>query len=164
MIYIVMGVSSSGKTLIGSQLAKKMGIPFYDADDFHPEANVKKMSAGEPLNDRDRLPWLQAMARHMTEWEQAGGAVLACSALKAPYRKLLSPPGIPVRYIYLKGSKELIAGRMAGRDGHFMPKSLLDSQFEALEEPKAESTITVSIDRKPEEIVNQIINQLDLSS
>jgi len=164
MIYIVMGVSSSGKTLIGSQLAKKMGIPFYDADDFHPEANVKKMSAGEPLNDRDRLSWLQAMARHMTEWEQTGGAVLACSALKASYRKLLSPPGIPVRFIYLKGSKELIARRMAGRDGHFMPESLLDSQFEVLEEPKAESTITVSIDRKPEEIVNQIINRLDLNS
>lgn len=158
MIYIIMGVSGAGKTLIGSRLAKKLGQPFYDADDFHPESNVKKMSAGEPLNDRDRLPWLQQMARQMPKWEQRGGAVLACSALKASYRKLLSPPGIPVRFIYLNGSKELIAKRMAGRDGHFMPESLLDSQFEALEEPT--DAIFISIDKTPEEIVGEILRQI----
>ena len=158
MIYIVMGVSGAGKTLIGSRLAEELEKPFFDADDFHPEENVIKMESGKPLNDRDRLPWLQEMARSMVDWEQTGGGVLACSALKESYRKLLSPPGIPVRFIYLKGSKELIAERMAGRDKHFMPESLLDSQFEALEEPR--NALAISIDRSPGEIVEGILKQI----
>lgn len=162
MIYIVMGVSSSGKTLIGTKLAEGLKLPFFDADDFHPEENVAKMESGEPLNDRDRLPWLQEMARNMVDWEQNGGAVLACSALKESYRKLLSPPGIPVNFIHLKGSKQLIAERMSQRKGHFMPDSLLDSQFEALEEPQ--QAITVSIDKTPENIVNKILSQLSQNS
>ncbi len=162
MIYIVMGVSGSGKTLIGTKLAEGLKLPFFDADDFHPEENVAKMESGDPLNDRDRLPWLQEMARNMVDWEQNGGAVLACSALKESYRKLLSPPGIPVQFIFLKGTKELIAGRMAERSDHFMPESLLESQFKTLEEPQ--NAITISIDQSPEEIVNKIINRLDLNS
>lgn len=162
MIYIVMGVSGSGKTLIGTKLAEGLKLPFFDADDFHPEENVAKMESGEPLNDRDRLPWLQEMARNMVDWEQNGGAVLACSALKESYRKLLSPSGIPVTFIHLKGSKQLIAERMSQRKGHFMPDSLLDSQFEALEEPQ--QAITVSIDKTPENIVNKILSQLSQNS
>lgn len=162
MIYIIMGVSSSGKTLIGSKLADRLKLSFFDADDFHPEENVEKMGSGQPLNDRDRLPWLQEMVRNMVDWEQNGGAVLACSALKESYRRLLSPPGIPVRFIHLKGSKQLIAERMAQRNDHFMPESLLDSQFETLEEPK--EAVTVSIDDRPESIVNKILRQLPQKS
>lgn len=158
MIYIVMGVSGAGKTLIGSKLAKRLKTSFFDADDFHPENNVAKMKDGKPLNDRDRLPWLQHMARQMTEWEHTGGAVLACSALKESYRKLLSPPGIPVRFIYLKGSRKLIARRMSGRDEHFMPESLLDSQFDALEEPR--NALAVSIDQSPDKIVEEILRHI----
>lgn len=159
MIYIIMGVSSSGKTVTGSRLAKKLGLPFYDGDDFHPFENVKKMESGEPLNDEDRLPWLQKLRRNMVQWEQTGGAVLACSALKKSYRDILSPAGVPVQFIFLKGSKKLIGKRMAQRDNHFMPESLLDSQFEALEEP--EDALAVDISRTPEAIVKDILQQLD---
>lgn len=162
MIYVVMGVSSSGKTLIGSKLADKLDIPFYDADDFHPAGNIQKMKKGEPLNDQDRLPWLQDLARNIAQWNQNGEAVLACSALKKSYRTILSPPSVPVRFIYLKGSKELIAGRMEKRAGHFMPGSLLDSQFEAIEEPN--EAITVSIDQNPNAIVEEILRQIDHST
>lgn len=158
MIYIIMGVSASGKTLIGSRLSEKLELPFYDADDFHPEKNVKKMQSGTPLDDRDRLPWLQLLARSMIDWEQSGGAVLACSALKESYRNLLSPPGIPVVFIYLQGSKKVIADRMAERTGHYMPEKLLDSQFEALEPPQ--DAITVSVDNTPEQIVEEILGSL----
>lgn len=158
MIYVVMGVSGAGKTLIGSGLAKKLGIAFYDADDFHPQENVGKMSSGQPLTDRDRLPWLQLIARQMTGWEQTGGAVLACSALKESYRTLLSPPGIPVRFIYLKGSRELVARRISGREEHFMPESLLDSQFDTLEEPL--NALAVSIDQPPDKIVDEILRRI----
>ncbi len=162
MIYIVMGVSSSGKTLVGTKLAQALNLPFYDADDYHPESNIGKMKEGLPLNDKDRLPWLRNMARAMQDWEEQGGAVLACSALKKSYRSILTPDGIPVQFIYLKGSRELIAGRMKDRNGHFMPLSLLDSQFEALEKP--ERAITVSIDRSPEKIVGEILEQLEADS
>jgi carbohydrate kinase (thermoresistant glucokinase family) len=154
-----MGVSSSGKTLIGSKLAGKLGLPFYDADDFHPPKNVEKMESGKPLNDQDRMPWLRALQQKKTEWEQAGGAVLACSALKKSYRTILSPQNAPVRFIYLKGSKELIARRMEQRSDHFMPEELLDSQFEALEEPAR--AITADIDQTPEEIVSSIGRKID---
>lgn len=158
MIYIIMGVSSSGKTLIGSKLSEILELPFYDADDFHPEENVRKMQGGTPLNDHDRLPWLQLLARCIAKWEQSGGAVLACSALKESYRSLLSPPGIPVVFIHLQGSKEVIAERMAKRTNHYMPQELLDSQFEALEPP--EDAITVSVDTEPGQIVTEIISRL----
>lgn len=158
MIYIVMGVSSSGKSLIGKKLANRLEIPFYDADDFHPKENVEKMKSGRPLNDNDRLPWLQILARNMVQWEQTKGAVLACSALKKAYRTILSS-STPVRFIYLKGTKQLIAQRMQNRSGHFMPQSLLDSQFKALEEP--EEAITISIDATPEQIIQNLLREID---
>lgn len=161
MIYIVMGVSSSGKSLIGSKLAERLDLAFFDADEFHPPENVQKMESGKPLNDEDRLPWLQKLRRNMLQWEQTGGAVLACSALKKAYRDILSPPEVPVRFIYLEGSKTLIAERMKNRDDHFMPESLLDSQFEALEEPL--NAITVDIDNRPDRIVENIIEQIHAS-
>ncbi len=159
MIYIVMGVSSSGKSLIGSKLAEELDLAFFDADEFHPAANVQKMEGGQPLNDEDRLPWLQKLRRNMLQWEQTGGAVLACSALKRSYRRILSPADIPVKFIYLKGSKELIADRMKNRDDHFMPESLLDSQFEALEEPV--NAVTVEIDQSPDRVVEEIIENIE---
>lgn len=161
MIYIVMGVSSSGKSLIGGKLAKRLDLAFFDADEFHPPDNVQKMESGKPLNDEDRLPWLQKLRRNMLQWEQTGGAVLACSALKKAYRDILSPPEVPVRFIYLEGSKTLIAERMKNRDDHFMPASLLDSQFEALEKPM--NAVTVDIDQTPDRIVEDIIKQIHAS-
>ena len=158
MICIVMGVSSAGKTLIGQKLAARLDLPFYDADNFHPAENIKKMETGKPLNDRDRLPWLEILRRNMAQWEHNGGAVLACSALKKSYRRLLSPPNIDVQFIYLKGEKSLIKKRIQKREDHFMPADLLDSQFEALEEPQ--NAITVDIDQKPAHIVAEIMQQL----
>ncbi|MDX1586637.1 MAG: gluconokinase [Balneolaceae bacterium] len=159
MIYIVMGVSSSGKSLIGQKLAEELDFAFYDADDYHPAENVRKMESGKPLNDEDRLPWLQKLRRNMVQWEQTGGAVLACSALKKSYRDMLNPSDIPTRFIYLKGSKDVIAERMKKRIDHFMPDSLLESQFQALEEPV--NAITVDVDQSPADIVNEIIGQLN---
>lgn len=157
MVYIMMGVSGAGKTLIGQKLADRMDLPFYDGDDFHPEANVKKMSSGQPLNDADRRPWLEHLAQNVKEWHQSNGAVLACSALKEKYRAILTSKQ-EACFIYLKGSLSLIAGRMADRADHFMPEALLQSQFETLEEPQ--EGITVSIDQSPDEIADDIIAQL----
>jgi len=157
MVYILMGVSGAGKTLIGQKLSNELDLPFYDGDDFHPEANVKKMASGQPLNDRDRRPWLEHLASKINEWNQSGGAILACSALKKSYRELLISKSAPeeVTFIYLKGSAELIAGRLSNRSDHFMPEELLASQFEVLEEP--ENAITVSVDQAPAEIVDEIL-------
>ncbi|MFA5203554.1 MAG: gluconokinase, GntK/IdnK-type [Lentisphaeria bacterium] len=137
MIYVAMGVAGCGKTTLGERLAAWLGVAFHDADAFHPPANVEKMKHGQPLNDADRAPWLAAMAAAMPGWEQAGGAVLACSALKRAYRAVLRG-GLPggVRFIFLDGTKEAIGERMTRRQGHFMPVSLLDSQFATLERPR----------------------------
>lgn len=162
MIYIVMGVSGSGKTVVGRKLAEKLDFSFFDADDFHPVENVRKMESGQALNDEDRLPWLQKIRRNMLQWEQTGGAVLACSALKKAYRKFLSPSDIPTRFIFLKGSQQLIAERMNKRSDHFMPESLLESQFKALEEPR--NAIKVEIDKTPDKIVEEIIEKLNIVS
>lgn len=158
MIYIVMGVSGAGKTLIGQRLARRLDIPFYDGDDFHPESNIQKMESGQPLNDDDRRPWLEILARKMNEWEESRGAVLACSALKQQYRRILVSQE-SARFIYLKGSLSLIADRLAQREGHFMPEELLASQFEALEEPG--NAVTVSVDQSPEQIVADILNRIE---
>ncbi|MGD8427771.1 MAG: gluconokinase [Balneolaceae bacterium] len=159
MVYILMGVSGSGKTLIGQKLSNYLGIPFYDGDDFHPDSNIKKMKNGHPLNDDDRIPWLKILARKICEWNN-GGAVLACSALKKSYRDLLRAenPDDRICFIYLRGSFPLIAERLSGRPEHFMPDELLESQFKALEEP--EGAIIVSIDQPPDEVVQQIVNHL----
>jgi 6-phosphogluconate dehydrogenase len=161
MIFIIMGVSGSGKTTVGIQLASALGLPFYDADDHHPETNVNKMSEGIPLTDSDRQRWLEQLAADMRQWEVGGGAVVACSALKESYRKILQPPGsvTPYTWIYLEGSPALIKERLAARKGHFMPPVLLDSQFEALEKPNYGLHLNVA--QPPEEIVRQIIKKVE---
>ena len=159
MIIILMGVSGSGKTLIGQKLAEKLKLPFYDADHFHPEANVAKMREGIPLTDADRMPWLQSLARHVKAWEKEGGAVLACSALKEKYRGILSSHYASfVQFIYLKGTKDVIMQRMQKRSDHYFPPDLLNSQLATLEEP--DYAFTVSIDETPEAIVQKIVQFL----
>lgn len=160
MVYIVMGVSGSGKTTVGQLLAQKLGLPFHDADDFHSAANVLKMKSGTPLTDDDREGWLQTLAANLVQWEAAGGAVLACSALKEKYRRTLCAQA-PENFvwIFLKGSKEVIKSRLLDRKGHFMQATLLDSQFEILEEPAY--GITVSVEDSAETIVTRILQKLE---
>ena len=160
MVVLVMGVAGSGKTLIGSLLAERLGWRFADADSFHPSANIEKMSHGIPLTDADREPWLAAMRDAVAEWSAAGeNAVLACSALKRKYRDTLRRGG-EVRVVYLKGSHDLIKSRLAARQGHFMKPGMLDSQFADLEEPSEREAIVVDVDRPPEAVVEEICLQL----
>ena len=162
---IVMGVSGSGKSTIGDKLAERLGWSYEDGDRFHPASNVAKMSAGQPLTDEDRWPWLQAIADEIDRICMAGGhAVIACSALKRVYRDVLVHGRGDVRIIFLDGTQELIAARLAQRKGHFMPPGLLASQFKTLEPPgPAEKPVTVSIDAPVEAIVDDVIRQLGLS-
>jgi carbohydrate kinase (thermoresistant glucokinase family) len=162
-ILVVMGVSGCGKTTVGTLLAQTLQWEFGDADKFHPPANVAKMKEGIPLTDEDRWPWLGAIAGWIDKTRSAGRrGVVGCSALKRCYRDILIGARTDVRLVYLKGSEELIARRMAARHGHFMPPSLLASQFAALEEPGPdERPITVSIEPQPREIVAQILSLLN---
>jgi gluconokinase len=162
---VVMGVSGSGKSTIGDRLAERLGWKYEDGDKFHPASNVAKMSAGQPLTDEDRWPWLQAIADEIDRVCGAGEhAVIACSALKRAYRDILVHGRSDVRIIYLKGTQELIASRLALRKHHFMPPGLLASQFRTLEPPDAsENPVTVSIDASVEAIVDDIVRQLRLS-
>jgi gluconokinase len=162
---IVMGVSGSGKSTIAEQLAQRLGWRYEDGDRFHPASNVAKMSAGQPLTDQDRWPWLQAIANEIDRACQAGEhAVIACSALKRSYRDVLVHGRNDVRIVYLNGTQELIAGRLARRKGHFMPPGLLASQFKTLEPPDIdENPVTVSIDASVEEIVDDTVSQMRLS-
>ena len=157
-IYIIMGVSGCGKTTIGKLLARELGLPFFDGDDFHPPANVQKMSAGIPLNDEDRASWLHKLNELAKEYQDTG-AVIACSALKETYREVLSAGLIaqPL-WVYLEGSYKAIATRLQQRTGHFMPPALLRSQFDILEPPA--KGIKVSIEQEPENIVAQICRQI----
>lgn len=159
---IVMGVSGSGKSTIAAALAERLQWTFEDGDRFHPASNVAKMSAGHPLTDEDRLPWLQAIADEIGRVCRAGGhVVVACSALKRAYRDVLLRGRGDVRFVFLNGSQALIAERLSRRKGHFMPAGLLDSQFKTLEPPQAgERPITVLIDAPVETIVNNIIAQV----
>jgi gluconokinase len=163
---VVMGVSGSGKSTIAERLAARLGWRFEDADRFHPPANVAKMSAGYPLTDEDRWPWLQAIADEIDRTCKASErAVVACSALKHAYRDILVHGRDDVRIVFLNGTQDLIAGRLAARKGHFMPPGLLASQFKTLEPPQAgERPVTVSIDASVETIVDDIIRQLNLVS
>ncbi|WP_036564095.1 gluconokinase [Nocardioides halotolerans] len=128
---VVMGVSGSGKSTVGAALAGRWRVPYEDADDLHPQANIDKMSRGEPLDDHDRHPWLERIGEWLVAHE--GGGVIACSALKRKYRDQLRHHCPSVEFLHLAGSPELIERRQASRPGHFMPRSLLSSQFETLE-------------------------------
>ena len=153
--YVVMGVSGSGKTLIGSTLARALGIDFVEGDEFHPAENVARMSAGVPLTDDDRAGWLRALGARLGEAKRAGtGLVMSCSALKRSYRDLLRAEAGDVQFIFLRGSRALLAERLAGRRGHFMPASLLDSQLATLQEPSPDEGAWVcDISASPEDLV-----------
>jgi len=165
-VLVVMGVSGSGKSTIGTQLALALHWDFEDGDWFHPARNIDKMHAGIPLTDEDRAPWLIAIADFIDQARLAGShAVIACSALKRRYRAVIIGNRPGVRLIYLKGDMELIARRIATRHEHFMPTSLLESQFEALEEPGPdEHPIIASIAPRPREIVMHILADLEGSA
>ena len=162
MIVVAMGVSGSGKTTIGSLLADALGWHFQEGDTLHPPENVAKMSAGVPLSDADRLPWLRKIAEVIDGWRALGeSGVVTCSALKRSYRDIIIGDRPGVRLLYLKGSPDLIRRRMAARHGHFMPTTLLDSQFSILEEPSPdENPIVVDIGGEPQEIAREIACRL----
>jgi gluconokinase len=159
---VVMGVSGSGKTTIADKLAERLGWTCEDGDKYHPKSNVEKMSAGHPLTDEDRWPWLNAIADEIERVCTARGhVVVACSALKRTYRDVLLRGRDDVRVVFLNGTQQLIANRLAARKGHFMPPGLLDSQFKALEPPGPdENAIDVSIDAPVDTIVDDIVGKL----
>jgi len=155
MIIIVMGVAGSGKTTIGRQLAEALHWFFADADAYHPAVNISKMSRGVPLTDEDRLPWLLALRKLIERWLlEDQQAVLACSALTSSYRRMLILDPVRVRLVYLKGTPALIEERLAQRSHHFMPKTLLQSQFDTLDEP--EEALTLDAAEPPERLLQQI--------
>jgi len=163
-VVIVMGVSGCGKSTIGALLASRLRWEFADADWFHPTSNVDKMHSGIPLTDEDRWPWLDAIGAWIDKTRRSGGhGVVACSALKRSYRDVLIGKRPDVRLVYLKGGEALIARRIAVRHEHFMPRSLLHSQFEALEEPGPdENPIIVSIQSQPREIAVRILSAMNV--
>jgi gluconokinase len=159
MIVLIMGPTGSGKTTIGSLLAQQLNWTFADGDSFHSAANIQKMSHGVPLDDADRDPWLKAIHDAMVRWVAEGqNAVLACSAVKRTYREKLYN-GPEVRLVYLKGSYDLISGRLASRHGHFAGESILADQFAILEEP--ENAIVVDVGSSPDEIVAEIRKRIE---
>jgi gluconokinase len=164
-VVLVLGVSGSGKSTVGSMLAGRLGWPYAEADDFHPTANRQKMAAGHALTDEDRWPWLETIAEWMDNRIAAGSsAVVTCSALKRSYRELLRVGRPEIRLVYLQGSRELISSRLMARQGHFFPAQLLETQFATLEEPVAdEHPYVVPVGGTPEAIVDEILRQLELS-
>jgi gluconokinase len=158
MVIVLMGVAGSGKTTVGRRLAKALGCPFHDGDDYHPNTNLKKMAKRKPLTDRDRAPWLKKLSEFIRQWEKSSPlTVLACSALKAKYRKVLKGGG-DVRFIHLKGSKTRIRERLKKRNGHFFDPLLLDSQFRDLQEPNA--ALVVDVTSNIDIIVRRILKAL----
>lgn len=158
MIVVLMGVSGSGKTTIGTLLAEKLNTTFADADDYHPQANKDKMASGQPLNDEDRQPWLETLNGLLKSWyDGSKSGVLACSALKGKYRETLSlgMPAGTIHFVLLEGDPEMIAERMAHRPGHFMNPKLLASQLATLEPPK--DAIRVANDKAPKLVVDEIL-------
>ena len=158
-LYVVMGVAGSGKSLIGAALARALGVEFAEGDAYHPAENVKKMAAGSPLTDADRQGWLRALAARLGDAKRAGtGLVISCSALKRSYRDILRAQAPDVRFVFLKGLRPLLAERLAGRSGHFMPASLLESQLATLEEPSPdEEAWLCDIRESPEAIVAGLV-------
>ena len=162
MIILLMGVSGSGKTTLGRLLADHLGWAFYDADDFHPPANIAKMSAGIPLDDDDRAPWLAALRARIEQSLASGeNAILGCSALKSAYRRILQPVATePIHLVYLRGSAELLTRRLSTRPGHFMKPGMLASQLATLEEPA--DALTLDIAHPPAALIAQIRRHLGL--
>ena len=160
-LLVVMGVSGSGKSTVGAALAQRLRVPFADADDFHPAANIAKMTAGRPLDDHDRGPWLESVGEWLADHEEDGG-VMSCSALKRSYRDKLRHLTHGLAFVHLTGSREVVARRQASRPGHFMPPSLLSSQFATLEplEPD-EHGFVIDIDQSIDAIVEAAAAQLD---
>jgi gluconokinase len=157
---VVMGVSGSGKSTVGAALAQRLRVPFADADDFHPPANIAKMTAGHPLDDDDRLPWLESIG----EWLAAhgDGGVMSCSALKRKYRDQLRRHCSDIEFLHLEGTLDTIGRRQASRPGHFMPAALLASQFETLEPLEAdEHGVAIDVDQSIDSIIESYINTTD---
>lgn len=161
-ILVMMGVSGSGKTTVGERLAHHLGWPFKEGDELHPPANIAKMKAGRPLTDDDRAPWLAAVACWTDSWRRNGiSGVITCSALKRAYRRVLAQSPPQVRFVYLKGDAALLSQRLTRRRGHFMPPSLLASQFDDLEPPTIEEGAIVIWAGQPVEAqVESIIRSL----
>lgn len=157
---VIMGVSGCGKSSVGEGLAARLGLAYRDGDDLHPLENVAKMRAGTPLTDADRWPWLDRVAEVLA---QEAPVIVGCSALKRMYRdRIRAGAGGDVTFVHLSGDRDLIAARMAERRGHYMPLSLLDSQFAALEPPGPEEAITVSIDQPLEGIIADVLRKSSL--
>jgi len=167
MVIVVIGVSGSGKTVVGEVLARKLNWQFEDADNWHPPANIEKMRRGDALTDEDRVPWLQALSSAIQNWiANERSVVLACSALRKSYRNALrkaDPGGKRVRFVYLKGTYDEIDRRLKARVGHFMPESLLKSQFATLEEPDSSEALVVDVSSSVATIVDSIITALRLN-
>ncbi|MBB5407318.1 gluconokinase [Paraburkholderia sp. HC6.4b] len=162
MILIAMGVSGAGKTRIGEMLAERLHCAFTDGDAFHSAANKEKMHHGIPLTDEDRWPWLKTIRAAIEEKQKAGEtAVFTCSSLKRSYRDILRAGDKDVCFVYLQGSREVLAERLGDRTGHFFDPSLLQSQLDTLEEPGDDEAITVSIDLTPEQIVDEVLKQVE---
>jgi carbohydrate kinase (thermoresistant glucokinase family) len=161
-ILLIMGVSGSGKSTIAEIVSKRLGWTFQEGDDLHPQANIAKMKAGIALTDADRLPWLERVAAWIDRQRARGEpGVVTCSALKRSYRQIVIGDRPEVQLVYLRGSRELIAARVAERRGHFMPPSLLDSQFETLEEPGPdEDPLTVDIGGSADEVADEIVRRV----
>jgi gluconokinase len=164
LVLVLMGVSGCGKTTVAAILSGRLDWSFEEGDALHPQANVDKMTAGHPLNDEDRAPWLEKVAEWVEERLDAGqNGLITCSALKRSYRDVISRRGAGVEFVYLAGSRELIAARLMARHGHFMPPSLLDSQFADLQEPSAdEHAIRVDVGPAPSAIAQTIIQKFGL--
>jgi gluconokinase len=157
-LYVVMGVSGAGKSLIGARLAGALGIEFVEGDTYHSSDNVARMSAGIPLTDEDRRAWLALIATRLEAARAGPGLVVSCSALKRSYRDVLRAGSTDVQFVYLAGTRALLEQRLAGRRGHFMPSSLLDSQLEILEPPSADEHAWVcDIAEPPDAIVARLV-------
>jgi gluconokinase len=165
VVLVLMGVSGCGKTTVAAILAGQLGWPFEEGDALHPQSNIDKMKAGHPLDDTDRAPWLEKIAEWADGCLDAGrSGVITCSALKRSYRDVINRRGSGVVFVYLAGSRETIAARLAARHGHFMPSALLDSQFADLEEPTAdEPEIRVDVGPAPADIARMILEKLGLN-
>jgi gluconokinase len=160
-LYVVMGITGSGKTTVGAMLARALGVDFVEGDDYHTPANVQRMASGIPLTDDDRAGWLQALAVRIGEANDSGsGLVVTCSALKRSYRDVLRTRAPELRFIFLNGARAVIARRIAGRRGHFMPVSLLESQLATLEQPAPdEHAWAFDVEEPAEKIVGDIVSR-----